>query len=82
MTGLHPLLAGRGSPTAFDGAAEVTDEEAATLLEAARWAPSAGNSQPWAFVLARRGTVCTSVSSGRSTVRVSPPTSRSRPGGR
>jgi nitroreductase len=25
------------------------------LLEAARWAPSAGNSQPWAFVPARRG---------------------------
>lgn len=25
------------------------------LLEAARWAPSAGNSQPWAFVAERRG---------------------------
>jgi nitroreductase len=24
------------------------------LLEAARWAPSAGNSQPWAFIVARR----------------------------
>lgn len=26
-----------------------------TLIEAARWAPSAGNSQPWAFVVGRRG---------------------------
>jgi nitroreductase len=26
-----------------------------TLLEAARWAPSAGNSQPWAFVVGLRG---------------------------
>lgn len=25
------------------------------LLEAARWAPSAGNSQPWAFLVGRRG---------------------------
>lgn len=25
------------------------------LLEAARWSPSAGNSQPWSFVTARRG---------------------------
>src|SRR5262249_26044899 len=25
------------------------------LLEAARWAPSAGNSQPWAFIVGRRG---------------------------
>src|SRR5262249_22005924 len=27
----------------------------ALLLEAARWAPSAGNSQPWSFILGRRG---------------------------
>jgi len=26
------------------------------LLQAARWAPSAGNSQPWAFIVASRGT--------------------------
>jgi nitroreductase len=25
------------------------------MLEAARWAPSAGNSQPWAFLVGRRG---------------------------
>ena len=29
--------------------------EVELLLEAARWAPSAGNSQPWSFVVGRRG---------------------------
>lgn len=52
---LHPLLAVRWSPTAFDPSADVSPAETESLLEAARWAPSAGNSQPWAFILARRG---------------------------
>ena len=53
--GLHPLLASRWSPTAFDATHEVPDRDTGLLLEAARWAPSAGNSQPWAFVVGRRG---------------------------
>ena len=52
---LHPLLSRRWSPTTFDPADEVTTGEAAVLLEAARWAPSAGNSQPWSFIVGRRG---------------------------
>ena len=52
---LHPLLARRWSPLAFDPAQEVPAAEVDSLLEAARWAPSAGNSQPWAFVVGRRG---------------------------
>jgi nitroreductase len=52
---LHPLLADRWSPTTFDPAHELTEAEADLLVEAARWAPSAGNSQPWAFILGRRG---------------------------
>lgn len=52
---LHPVLAGRWSPTVFDPDANVSTDEVEALLEAARWAPSAGNSQPWAFILARRG---------------------------
>ena len=52
---LHPLLARRWSPTAFDAAHEIDPAEVELLLEAARWAPSAGNSQPWAFLVARRG---------------------------
>ncbi len=52
---LHPLLASRWSPTTFEPAAGVTTAELESLLEAARWAPSAGNSQPWAFIVGRRG---------------------------
>jgi nitroreductase len=52
---LHPLLASRWSPRDFDAAHDVSDDEVDLLVEAARWAPSAGNSQPWAFVVGRRG---------------------------
>ena len=51
---LHPLLAARWSPTTFDPSDEVTTAEVDLILEAARWAPSAGNSQPWAFITGRR----------------------------
>jgi nitroreductase len=54
--GLHPLLATRWSPTTFDASHDVDSSDVVLLLEAARWAPSAGNSQPWAFVVGRRGT--------------------------
>ncbi|WP_151770568.1 nitroreductase family protein [Streptomyces abyssomicinicus] len=52
---VHPLLAGRWSPRSFDATHTIGDEELLTLLEAARWAPSAGNSQPWRFLVGRRG---------------------------
>lgn len=55
VTSLHPLLAARWSPTEFDPSDVVTPEQTESLLEAARWAPSAGNSQPWAFIVGRRG---------------------------
>jgi nitroreductase len=32
---------------------QVTDREVKKLIEAARWAPSAGNIQPWEFVVVR-----------------------------
>jgi len=53
--GLHPLLRRRFSPSSFDSAHELGSDEVDLLLEAARWAPSAGNSQPWAFIVGRRG---------------------------
>lgn len=52
---LHPLLAARWSPSTFDPEHVASEAEVAALLEAARWAPSAGNSQPWAFIVGRRG---------------------------
>ena len=43
----------RWSPRAF-APSEVSDAELFTLFEAARWAPSSFNHQPWRFVYARR----------------------------
>jgi nitroreductase len=51
---LHPLLAERWSPRAFDRA-PVPDADVTALLEAARWAPSANNYQPWRFLVGRTG---------------------------
>lgn len=53
--GLHSLLQGRFSPLTFDPDHELAPAQVDLLLEAARWAPSAGNSQPWAFFIALRG---------------------------
>lgn len=55
MPDLHELLASRWSPRDFDPVHAVGQDEVDLLVEAARWAPSAGNSQPWAFVAGRRG---------------------------
>ncbi|RZU72190.1 nitroreductase [Micromonospora kangleipakensis] len=54
MADLTPLLAFRWSPRSFDPDAELAGDEASSLLEAARWAPSAGNAQPWRFALGHR----------------------------
>jgi nitroreductase len=52
---LHPLLSERWSPRGFDAAHDLRDDSLTALLEAARWAPSANNTQPWRFVVGRRG---------------------------
>jgi nitroreductase len=51
---IDPLFLERWSPRAFDGS-ELPDEDLASIFEAARWAPSAFNSQPWRFLYAKRG---------------------------
>ncbi|BBX67960.1 nitroreductase family protein [Mycolicibacterium psychrotolerans] len=52
---LHPPIAARWSPRAFDPAAELADDDLVALIEAARWAPTWGRRQPVRFVVARRG---------------------------
>jgi nitroreductase len=52
---IHPLLRERWSSRSFDPAHALGEDEVEQLLEAARWAPSAGNSQPWAFLVLGRG---------------------------
>ncbi len=49
-----PLFTDRWSPRAFSDQA-VSEEQVLTLLEAARWAPSASNLQPWRFIYAIKG---------------------------
>lgn len=49
-----PEFPARWSPRSFTDR-DVTQAEVMSLLEAARWAPSASNHQPWRFVWARRG---------------------------
>jgi len=50
---IHSLLADRWSPCAFD-ARPVPRQELLSLFEAARWAPSSYNEQPWNYIVATR----------------------------
>ena len=52
---IHPPIAQRWSPRAFDPSAEVSAEQVTALLEAARWAATWGRRQPVRFVVGRRG---------------------------
>lgn len=51
---LAEVIARRWSPRAF-AATDLAPEEIGSLLEAARWAPSCFNDQPWRFIVGRRG---------------------------
>src|ERR1700730_17158483 len=46
---IHPLILNRWSPRSMSGE-EMSDEELMPLFEAARWAPSSYNDQPWRFL--------------------------------
>jgi nitroreductase len=50
---IHEIIRDRWSPRAF-GDRSIPSRELATILEAARWAPSAYNDQPWYFILATK----------------------------
>ncbi len=52
---VETLFLHRWSPRAFD-AEQISESQLMTVLEAARWAPSCFNSQPWRFLYARRDT--------------------------
>lgn len=51
---IDPVFLDRWSPRAFDGST-MLEEDLLTMLEAARWAPSSFNYQPWRFAYALRG---------------------------
>lgn len=50
---IEPLFLERWSPRAYDGTS-VPQADLDTIFEAARWAPSAFNYQPWRFLYAHR----------------------------
>ena len=50
---IHELLAARWSPYAFEDRS-VAEADLCSLFEAARWAPSSYNEQPWSYIVARR----------------------------
>jgi nitroreductase len=52
---IDPQFLERWSPRAF-GDTPVTEDQVLSLLEAARWSPSASNLQPWRFIYALNGT--------------------------
>lgn len=52
---VQDYLINRWSPRSMTGE-PITNEELASLFEAARWAPSAFNAQPWKFLYAQRDT--------------------------
>lgn len=50
---IHPMILSRWSPRSMTGE-EITDETLMSLFEAAKWAPSSYNNQPWRFIYAKK----------------------------
>jgi nitroreductase len=50
---IHPLVADRRSTRAF-ASTSIKPETLTSLMEAARWAPSSMNEQPWSFIVATK----------------------------
>lgn len=53
---LHLIIQNRWSPRAFATDKPVSDSDLLALLEAAHWAPSCMNEQPWRFLVCNRNT--------------------------
>ena len=52
---MHPLFEQRWSPRWLDADAKIPDESLRAMLDAARWAPSYGNTQPARYLVGRKG---------------------------
>jgi nitroreductase len=52
-SGVHDLIRSRWSPRAFSSR-DVSAKDLNTILDAARWAASSYNEQPWRFLVARK----------------------------
>jgi nitroreductase len=52
---INSLFINRWSPRSMTGE-DIDDNDLMSLFEAARWAPSSYNNQPWRFIYAKRNT--------------------------
>jgi nitroreductase len=48
---INEIIAKRWSPRSFDATKEVSKEDLLSICEAARWAPSSVNEQPWNYII-------------------------------
>lgn len=53
---INELIQARWSPRAFNANKAVSQDDILALLEAARWAPSCFNDQPWRFIVCNKAT--------------------------
>lgn len=53
---LHDLILNRWSPRSFAVDRNITEQTLLSLIEAARWAPSCFNDQPWRFIVCNKAT--------------------------
>lgn len=53
---IHDILQNRWSPRSFDADKSIDPQTLTALLEAARWAPSCFNDQPWRFLVCNKTT--------------------------
>lgn len=53
---VHDIISARWSPYEYDTGKKVATEDLGSLFEAARWAMSASNIQPWRYIVANRDT--------------------------
>jgi nitroreductase len=52
---IHPVIKKRWSPRSFQPNKHVEPEKLQRIFDAARWAPSSFNEQPWRFIVGTRG---------------------------
>lgn len=53
---IHDIIQSRWSPRAFDANKVISFDTLTALMEAARWAPSCFNDQPWRFIVCHKST--------------------------
>jgi nitroreductase len=51
---IHDLAVKRWSPYSYDPTRSVSDDDLKSIFEAARWAASSFNEQPWRYIIARK----------------------------